>query len=166
LKMPFNTSQRAELRKSIYLVLLLGVVSLFADMTYEGARSVAGPYLFALGAGAVAVGFATGFGEFLGYVLRYLSGHLADRTRRYWALVIFGYAISLSVIPALAFVGRWQEAIFLLILERLGKAIRTPARDALLSYATTRMGRGLGFGLHEAMDQIGALIAPLIFSNS
>ena len=68
---------------AVKFIILMGVVSLFADMTYEGARSITGPYLAILGASAVTVGFVAGFGELSGYVLRFFSGHLSDSTRRY-----------------------------------------------------------------------------------
>jgi MFS family permease len=137
-------------------------VSLLADMTYEAARSVNGPYLALLGANAAAVGIVAGLGELLGHGLRVLSGLLADRTRRYWTITLVGYAVNLGAVPALALAGRWEVAALLMMLERLGKAVRTPARDAMLSHATHAMGRGFGFGLHEFMDQIGAMLGPLV----
>lgn len=147
-------------------VLLLGVVSLFADMTYEGARSITGPYLGVLGTSATVVGFVAGFGEFLGYGLRLLSGYLSDRTRRYWPITFLGYGLNLLAVPALALTGRWEIAAILMIAERVGKAIRTPARDAMLSHASADVGHGRGFGVHEAMDQIGAVIGPLIVAGT
>lgn len=147
---------------ALKLVVLLGVVSLFADMTYEGARSITGPYLALLGASATAVGIVAGLGELIGYALRLASGYWADRTRRYWAITIFGYVVNLLAVPLLALAGSWPLAAVLIILERTGKAIRTPARDAMLSHATQQMGRGWGFGLHEALDQIGATLGPLV----
>jgi MFS family permease len=143
-------------------VVLLGVVSLFADMTYEGARSVTGPFLAVLGASAFTVGIVSGAGEFVGYGLRIASGYLADRSGQYWTITLWGYALNLIAVPLLALAGNWELAALLIISERLGKAIRTPARDAMLSHATAQMGRGWGFGLHEAMDQIGAVLGPLI----
>jgi MFS family permease len=131
-------------------------------MTYEGGRSIAGPFLAHLGASATVVGFVAGFGELLGYGLRLLSGRFTDRTGRYWAITLVGYSINVLAVPALALAGRWEVAALLLMLERTGKAIRSPARNAMLSYATHETGRGWGFGLHEAMDQTGALIGPLI----
>ncbi|MBN1842280.1 MAG: MFS transporter [Deltaproteobacteria bacterium] len=144
-------------------IILLGIVSLFGDITYEGGRSVTGPFLAVLGASASIVGLVAGLGEFVGYFLRLVSGYLADRTHRYWPITIVGYAL-LVFIPLLAFAGYWQVAALLIVLERMGKGIRTPARDAILSHATKQVGRGLGFGIHEAIDQIGAIIGPLIFS--
>lgn len=149
-------------RHALRLVVMLGVVSLFADVTYEGARSVTGPFLAMLGASGAAVGIIAGLGEFIGYGLRLGSGYLADRTRRYWAIAIFGYALNLLAVPAIALAGRWEVAAFLMILERTGKAIRNPSRDVILSHAAGRIGRGWGFGLHEALDQIGAVLGPLI----
>lgn len=145
-------------------VFLLGFVSLFADVTYEGARSINGPYLAVLGANAAIVGFVAGFGELLGYSLRLFSGFLVDKTSRYWTLVIIGYLINLLAIPCLALVGQWQSAAALIILERIGKAIRSPAKDAILAHAGQRLGAGWTFGLHEALDQIGAMLGPLIIA--
>ncbi len=147
----------------MYFIVLLGIVSLFGDITYEGARSVAGPYLATLGASAAGVGLVAGIGEFAGYALRLVSGYLADRTKAYWLFTFVGYGLLLSI-PLLAFAGYWQFAAMLIILERMGKAIRSPARDTMLSYATKEMGRGWGFAIHEALDQIGAVIGPVVFS--
>ena len=143
-------------------IILLGVVSLFADMTYEGARSITGQYLAILGASGTVVGIIAGFGELVGYALRLVSGYISDKTGRYWLITIFGYMVNLLAVPLLALAGRWEIAAALMISERIGKAIRTPSRDAMLSHATKEIGRGWGFGLHEAMDQIGAMLGPLI----
>jgi MFS family permease len=143
-------------------VILLGIVSLLSDMTYEGGRSLVGQYLKLLGASAAAVGVAAGAGEFLGYALRLVTGLVADRTQQYWVFTILGYAVNLLAFPALALVGEWELAVALMLTERIGKAIRSPSKDAMLSYAASEMGRGWGFGLHEAMDQIGAVLGPLL----
>jgi len=147
----------------VYFIILLGIVSLFGDVTYEGARSVTGPYLATLGASASVVGLVAGIGEFVGYALRLASGYLVDRTKAYWLLTFIGYGLLLSI-PLLAFAGYWQLAAVLIILERMGKAIRSPARDTMLSYATKEVGRGWGFAVHEALDQVGAVIGPIVFS--
>ena len=147
----------------MYFIILLGIVSLFGDVTYEGARSVTGPYLATLGASASVIGLVSGVGEFVGYALRLASGHLADRTKAYWFLTFIGYGLLVSI-PLLAFAGNWQLAAVLIVLERMGKAIRSPARDTMLSYATKKVGRGWGFAVHEALDQVGAIIGPLAFS--
>ncbi|MGC8794981.1 MAG: MFS transporter, partial [Bryobacteraceae bacterium] len=125
-------SENRVARNSLRFVLLLGLVSLLADATYEGARGITGPYLAWLGASAAAVGFIAGFGEMAGYALRLVSGLLADRTRRYWTLTIAGYLMNLAAVPPLALAGRWQAAALLMVAERAGKAMRTPARDAML----------------------------------
>jgi MFS family permease len=148
----------------VSFIILLGIVSLFGDITYEGARAVTGPYLGdTLGAGPVVVGLVAGIGEFLGYSLRLASGYVADRTKAYWLLTFVGYGLILSI-PLLALTGYWQLAVVLIILERVGKAIRSPARDTMLSYATKKVGRGWGFAVHEALDQVGAIIGPVAFS--
>ncbi len=143
-------------------VILIGVVSLFADMTYEGARSITGPYLAVLGASATVVGVVAGGGEFLGYALRLVSGRLSDRTGAYWPVALIGYVVQMAAVPALALAGSWEAAAFLIVLERIGKALRNPPRDAMLAHATTEIGRGWGFGVHEALDQAGAMIGPLV----
>lgn len=148
---------------ALQLVLLLGLVSALGDITYESARSVSGPYLAMLGAGASMIGLVSGLGEFAGYALRLLSGYAADRTRAYWLGTFIGYGLLVSI-PLLALANRWEVAALLLILERVGKAVRSPSRDAILSHATKQVGRGWGFALHEALDQIGAVIGPLILT--
>lgn len=158
-----NTSTKHDISKrtALKFVILLSVVSLFADMTYEGARSITGPYLAILGANAAVVGFVAGFGEFAGYALRIVSGYLADRTGKYWTITIIGYACNLLAVPLLALAGHWWVAAVLIIFERMGKAIRVPPRDAMLSHAGQKMGMGWVFGLHEAIDQIGAMLGPM-----
>lgn len=148
---------------ALRFIVLMGVVSLFGDIVYEGARGVIGPYLALLGASASVVGLVGGLGEFIGYALRLFSGFMADRTKAYWLFTFIGYGLLVSI-PLLSFAQSWQIAALLILLERAGKAFRSPARDTILSYATKEVGRGFGFGLHEALDQIGAIVGPLIFS--
>ncbi len=150
-------------RMAMQVIDLLGIVSLFGDITYEGGRSVTGPYLAILGANAAVVGFIAGLGEFIGYALRLASGYLADKTERYWLMTFLGYGLLVSI-PLLAFAGYWEIAAILLISERMGKAIRAPSRDAILSHATKQVGRGWGFAIHEALDQVGAIVGPLLFT--
>ncbi len=148
-------------RRAFKFVILLGWVSLFADMCYEGMRSAIGPYLELLGASATAVGAVSGTGEAVGFALRYWSGALVDRTQAYWALTIAGYAINLVAVPALALVGSWPAVAALVALERLGKAVRSPAKSTLTSFAGKDLGPGRAFAINEAMDQAGALLGPL-----
>jgi MFS family permease len=157
------TTAQQRHKVALTFVVLIGVVSLFADMTYEGSRSIWGPFLGTLGATGAIVGLVAGGGELLGYLLRLFTGVLADKTQRYWTITIAGYAINLLAVPALALAGNWPVAAGLVILERSGKALRTPARDAMLSYAAKDMGgAGWAFGLHEALDSTGAVLGPLI----
>ncbi|MGQ9807698.1 MAG: MFS transporter [Armatimonadota bacterium] len=156
------TAEARHTGRAMRFVVLLGVVSLFADMTYEGARSVTGPFLATLGASAAVVGFVSGLGELVGYAVRLVSGYLSDRTGRYWTLTIVGYCVNLLAVPLLAWAGRWEVAVALIVAERFGKAVRTPPRDAMLSHAASRTGAGRAFGLHEALDQVGAVTGPLI----
>lgn len=143
-------------------VLIIGVVNFFADMTYEGGRSIVGPFLGSLGASATIVGFVAGFGEMVGYGLRSISGYFADKTHRYWAAAFAGYAINMLAVPALALAGNWPIAAALVVAERTGRAIRKPSVDAMLSHAGESIGHGWVFGLNEALDQTGATLGPLI----
>lgn len=152
-------------RSALSFVILLGVVSLCADATYEGARSLTGVYLGVLGASGTVVGLVAGLGEFIGYGLRLLIGYVSDRTRAYWRITTLGYAINTLAVPLMALAHRWEVLAGFMIAERTGKAIRTPPRDVLLSYGASQVGRGFGFGLHEAMDQIGAVVGPLMVAG-
>jgi hypothetical protein len=134
-------------------VLIIGIANLFADMTYEDARSVTGPFLGSLGASATIVGFVAGFGELIGYSLRSVSGYLADKSAKYWIVTFVGYLINMLAVPALALAGNWPLAAALIVAERAGRAIRRPAVEAMLSYAGKSIGRGWVFGLNEALDQ-------------
>jgi MFS family permease len=154
----------AERRWAIRFILCFGLVSLFADMTYEGAHGSIGPMLKDLGASVAAVAVISGLGEMIAASLRFFSGRLADRTHAYWTLAVAGYALNVLAIPGLAFVSTWQGAAILIVIERTGKALRGPARDLLLSEATGKVGHGWGFGLHAAMDQTGAMAGPLLMA--
>jgi len=156
-------SEACARRIAVRFVLMIGILSFFADFTYEGSRSIIGPYLATLGATGTVVGIVTGFGELAGYGLRLVSGRWADASGKYWPITIFGYAVQMAAVPALALTGNWPAAAALIILERVGKAIRNPPRDVMLSHAGKQVG-GVGwvFGLHEALDQFGAMFGPLL----
>jgi MFS family permease len=157
---------KQERKVAFRFIVCLGFVSLFADMTYEGAHSVIGPLLKDLGATATQVGIIAGLGEMIAASLRFFSGKLADRTRAYWTITTLGYFLNLVVVPGLAFAGSWQAAALLVVAERTGKSLRGPARDVLLSEATEVVGHGSGFGIHAAMDQTGAVHGPLLVAGS
>jgi MFS family permease len=152
-------------RSAFRFIVAMGIVSLFADMTYEGAHSIIGPFLKDLGATATQVGIVAGLGEMIAAGLRVLSGRLADRTRAYWTITTLGYVLNLLVVPALAFAGSWKMAALVVVAERTGKGLRGPAKDVLLSDATAVVGHGWGFGLHTAMDQTGAVLGPLLIAG-
>ncbi|HRR89135.1 MAG TPA: MFS transporter [Methanoculleus sp.] len=161
MRAPHPESQRDLRATSLRLILLLGVASLFGSLVSNGARSVTGPYLLLLGGSAAVVGLVAGAGEFIGYALRAATGAYLGHNHRYWKVAIGGYCM-LAAIPFLAFAGHWATAAALIIAERIGKAIRTPARDTILSHATVAVGRGWGFGFHKALDQVGAVAGPLV----
>lgn len=153
---------KPSMTPALKFVLLIGVVSLFADFTYEGSRSITGPFLGILGASGAVVGVVAGLGELLGYGLRLVSGTVSERTQKFWPITLFGYFIQLLSVPLLALAGSWKVAALLILIERIGKAIRNPPRDVMLSHAAKEIGYGWGFGVHEALDQFGALFGPLV----
>lgn len=159
-----NMGNKKHLRGAVAFITLMGVVSLFSDMTHEGARSVLGEYLNLAGASGATIGFVSGVGELCGYSLRLLSGIFADRTKKYWTLVITGYALQVLAIPALALIPEngWLIACGLVILERVGKAIKKPAKNTLVSFAASEIGTGKGFAYQEFLDQLGAFLGPVI----
>jgi MFS family permease len=156
------TGRTKSHKAALQFVLMIGVVSFFADFTYEGSRSIIGPLLAVLGASATVVGIIAGLGELLGYGLRLVSGSLSERTGKFWPITLFGYFIQMLSVPALALVSTWPQAALLILTERIGKAIRNPPRDVMLSHAAREIGYGWGFGVHEALDQTGALVGPLL----
>ena len=157
-------TEKSDRRSAVRFIVAMGIVSLFADMTYEGAHSIIGPYLKDLGATATQVGIIAGFGELIAAALRLVSGKLADKTRAYWTLTFLGYFLNLAVVPGLAFARNWQGAAMFVVAERTGKGLRGPSKDVLLSGATKVVGHGWGFGLHAAMDQTGAVLGPLFMA--
>lgn len=163
-KYPSEAAASTALMRPWHFVVAFGVVSLLADMVYEGARSIIGPYLATLGASATIVGVVAGAGEFIGYGLRVVTGYAVGRTRRYWTWTILGYAMTVLSVPLIGVTGLLTPALILYGTERLGKAVRSPAKDTLLSYAAAKTGRGSAFGVHQALDQTGALLGPLLLA--
>ncbi len=157
------SARRGTLRPWPFIV-AFGIVSLLADMVYEGARSIIGPYLATLGASATVVGVVAGAGEFIGYGLRVVTGYAVVRTRHYWTWTIVGYALTVLSVPLIGVTGVLAPALLLYGTERLGKAVRSPAKDTLLSYASASTGRGSAFGVHQALDQTGAVLGPLLLA--
>src|SRR5436190_6470999 len=149
-------------RSALQFVLIIGIVNFLADFTYEGARGIVGPFLGSLGASAAIVGFVAGLGELLGYGLRSVSGYFADKSHKHWAFAFLGYAVNMLAVPVLALAGRWPMAASLVVAERVGRGIRKPTVEAMLSYAGKSIGAGWVFGLNEALDQAGATVGPLL----
>ena len=149
---------------AMLFLILFGVVSLFSDMTHEGASSIRGAYLTIMGASASVIGFVSGLGELIGYSMRYVFGRLTDKTKKYWPVTIFGYVLDVLAVPALALIGEhgWLWACLLLVIQRMGKAIKKPAKDTILSFAASQEGAGKSFGLQEMLDQIGAFLGPVL----
>src|SRR5262245_51132573 len=143
-------------------VLTMGVVNLFADITYEGGASINGQFLGSLGASAAAISIIAGTGECLGYGLRSVSGSIADKTGKYWPITFVGYVINLLAVPAMALAGSWQVAAALVLAERIGRAIRKPTVEAMLSYSTGKHGKGWAYAVNTALDETGATIGPLL----
>ena len=159
-----SANTRKKLSQAMVFIIMFGVVSLFSDMTHEGASSIRGAYLALMGASAGVIGFVSGLGELIGYSMRYVFGKLADRTKKYWSVTIFGYILDVLAVPALALVGEhgWMWACLLLVVQRMGKAIKKPAKDTIMSFAASQEGVGKSFGLQELLDQIGAFLGPVL----
>ena len=151
-------------RSALQFVIIIGIANFFADFTYEGARAIVGPFLASLGASAAIIGFVAGVGELLGYGLRSISGYLADKSHRHWVFAFVGYAVNMLSVPALALAGQIPLASALVVSERIGRGIRKPTVEAMLSYAGKSIGAGWVFGLNEALDQTGATIGPLLMA--
>lgn len=158
-----NKSKK-RISQAMIFIILFGIVSLFSDMTHEGASSIRGAYMSLLGASAGAIGFVSGLGELIGYSMRYVFGRLTDKTKRYWLMTIAGYVLDVLAVPALALVGEhgWIAACGLLIIQRMGKAIKKPAKDTIMSFAASQEGVGKSFGIQEVLDQIGAFLGPVL----
>lgn len=159
-----KNKKRGAMSQAMAFIILFGVVSLFSDMTHEGASSIRGAYLSLLGAGAATIGFVSGLGELVGYSLRYVFGRITDKTKKYWPMTIIGYVVDVLAVPALALVGEngWIWACALIIIERAGKAIKKPAKNTIMSFAASQEGAGRSFGLQELLDQIGAFLGPVL----
>ena len=157
-------SKKPILSQAMLFILLFGIVSLFSDMTHEGASSIRGAYLSLLGASAGTIGFVSGLGELIGYSMRYVFGKLTDKTKQYWPMTVAGYVLDIIAVPALALVGEhgWVAACTLLVVQRMGKAIKKPAKDTIMSFAASQEGVGKSFGIQEVLDQIGAFIGPVL----
>ncbi len=151
-------------KSALQFVVIIGIVNFFADFTYEGARGIVGPFLGSLGASAAVLGLVAGLGELMGYALRSVSGYVADKFHRHWVFAFVGYAVNMLAVPALALTGQWPAAAALVVAERVGRGIRKPTVDAMLSYAGKSIGAGWVFGLNEALDQAGATIGPLLMA--
>lgn len=142
----------------------MGLVNLFADVTYEGGGALNGPFLGSLGATAAAISIIAGLGECLGYAIRSVAGSIADKTGKHWLVTFVGYAINLLAVPAMALAPNWQVAAALVLAERVGRGIRKPTVEAMLSYTTGKAGRGWVYGVNTALDETGATIGPLLMA--
>lgn len=145
-------------------VMIMGIVNLFADMTYEGGAAINGPFLGILGASGAAISIIAGLGEFLGYSLRPIAGYISDKTGKYWLVTFIGYSINLLAVPAMALAGSWEVAAALIIAERVGRALRKPTVESMLSYATGRLGKGFVYAVNTALDETGATLGPLLMA--
>ncbi|MBO3803686.1 MAG: MFS transporter [Candidatus Brockarchaeota archaeon] len=146
-------------RKAYVAIMLMGLVSMLGDVVYESGRGIAPDYLYFLGASAFLVGLTSGIGELVGYAARLASGPLADRYRAYWTFIFLGYGLIIAV-PLMGFTRIVWLVVAFLVAERFGKALRSPSRDAVVSVVSKGLGSGKAFGLHEFVDQVGAVAGP------
>ena len=160
----YRKMKKKQISQAMLFIIMFGIVSLFSDMTHEGAASIRGAYLTLLGASAATIGFVSGLGELVGYSMRYVFGRITDKTKKYWPMTILGYVLDIIAVPLLALVGEngWIAACALLIVQRMGKAIKKPAKDTIMSFAATQEGAGKSFGIQELLDQLGAFLGPVL----
>ena len=162
--LPEKPKNRRQLSSAITIIVLFGIISMFGDLVYESARGANSQYFNLLGVSAAQVGLVFGVGEFIGYFLRLIAGVLSDRSGKHWLFIFIGYGM-LIVVPVIGLTLNWPIIVVLLLMERIGKSLRNPAKDTVLSgVAENKVGTGFAFGLQEALDQVGAMLGPLIFT--
>ncbi len=164
-----EANRRNRFSPAVTVIIIFGIISLLGDMVYETARSANSQYFNILGVSAATVGLVFGIGEFLGYFLRLIAGVLSDRTGKHWIFMFIGYGMLLAV-PLIGFTRNWNILVVLILMERIGKSLRNPAKDTILSsVAENQVGVGFAFGLQEALDQVGAFLGrwcSLLYSGS
>ncbi|MDD5600200.1 MAG: MFS transporter [Actinomycetota bacterium] len=159
-----NSRSKTRFTPAVTAIIIFGIISMLGDMVYESARSANSQYFNLLGISAATVGLVFGIGEFLGYFLRLIAGILSDKSGKYWLFIFLGYGMLLAV-PLIGFTRNWNIIVVLILIERIGKSLRNPARDTVLSgVAENQVGVGFAFGIQEALDQVGAFVGPLIFT--
>ncbi len=146
-------------KRNIYL---LGLVSLLNDASSEIIQPILPLFISSLGAGGLAVGLIGGLSDGLPSLLKVLSGYWSDRLGKRKPLVATGYGISAVGKLLLALALTWQQVFVLKTLERSGKGIRSAPRDAIIAESAAREGRGRGFGIHRALDSLGAVIGSVL----
>ncbi|WP_308534368.1 MFS transporter [uncultured Peptoniphilus sp.] len=152
------------LNSPVKVVIIFGIISLLGDVIYEGARSANSQYFSLLGISAANIGFYFGLGEFLGYFLRLFAGLVSDIYHMHWPFIFIGYGF-LIVVPLMGTTSSLGVLASLMLLERIGKALRNPSKDTLLSTVSEHeVGIGFAFGIQEALDQLGAFLGPIIFT--
>ena len=159
-----DSESKEQFKSVITVIIIFGIISLLGDMVYESARSANSQYFNLLGINAAQVGLIFGIGEFLGYFLRLIAGILSDKSGKHWLFIFIGYGMLIAV-PLMGLTMNWDILVILILAERIGKSLRNPAKDTILSaVAENQVGTGFAFGLQEALDQIGAFTGPLIFT--
>lgn len=163
-----QNEKKARLNSALVFIILLAIVSMFSDMTHEGSNSIIGAYQAIIGTSPFAISVVSGLGMLIGFTLRLLTGYIVDKTKKYWLFTILGYVFDLIWIPLLALVPEngWLLACAFILMEKMGKAIKKPAKNALVSFAAKKNGTGKSFAFSELLDQLGAFIGPLILSGT
>lgn len=146
-------------------VIALGFVSFFTDVSSEMCFSILPTFILGLpGATRAILGLIEGLAEALSYSLRAVSGIISDRFRRRKAIVFVGYALSSAVKPLFSVAQKPIDALIIRVSDRVGKGVRTSPRDALLSESVSEKRMGAAFGLHRTLDQLGAILGPVLAS--
>ena len=160
-----DVKERETPSSSLRNIFALGFVSFFTDVSTEMVLSLLPVFIVNLpGSGSAALGVIEGIAESISHCMRIVSGAFSDRFRKRKILIFLGYAISNIAKPFFAAATNVFEALAIRVTDRVGKGIRTSPRDALLSESIDEERRGMAFGLHRTLDQMGAILGPLIAS--
>ncbi len=146
-------------------IIALGLVSFFTDFSTEMILGLLPVFIVEqLGGSRVIVGLIEGVADLLNYLFRVFSGVISDILGVRKRIVILGYAVSNFSKPLFAFTNTWTQALLVRSMDRVGKGIRTSARDALLSESARKGMVGRAFGIHRTLDQMGAIVGPALAS--
>ena len=141
-------------------VFLMGLVSLFTDISSESIQSILPLFIFDIGGSVLALGIISGITNAIANILKGITGWMSDKINKRKPFIVAGYSLSNLSKPLIGLSPSWEMVLGLKTTDRIGKGLRTSSRDALISYYAEKKGRA--FGLHRAMDTLGAVFGSLL----